>query len=148
MTNINLLLWSILVCLSLSSCAIDSNKEYFECDQKVVISAEEYIIAPNDQLTINSLEINGDCLTINFSSSGCSGDSWELKLIDADVILESYPPQRNLRLSLKNEELCDAYITKEITFDIYELQVDRNQVFGKKVKLNITNSDDQILYKY
>ncbi len=148
MRNINLLLWAILVCISLSSCAIDSNKEYFECDQKVVISAEEYIIAPSDQLTINSLEINGDCLTINFSSSGCSGDSWELKLIDADVILESYPPQRNLRLSLKNEELCDAYITKEITFDIYELQVDRNQVFGKKVKLNITNSDDQILYEY
>jgi len=148
MRNINLLLWAILVCISLSSCALDSDNDSFKCDQKVVISAEEYIIAPNDQLTINSLEINGDCLTINFSSSGCSGDSWELKLIDADVILESYPPQRNLRLSLKNEELCDAYITKEITFDIYELQVDRNQVFGKKVKLNITNSDDQILYKY
>jgi len=148
MKAFNLIFGAILVCISLSSCAIDSNDESFECDRKVVISAEEYIIAPNDQLTINSLEINGDCLTINFSSSGCSGDSWELKLIDADVILESYPPKRNLRLSLKNEELCDAFITREIIFDIYKLQVDRNQVFGKKVKLNITNSDDQILYKY
>ena len=93
--------------------------------------------------TINSLKITENCLKINFSSSGCSGDTWELKLIDSEDILESNPVQRNLRLSLKNEELCLAFITKELSFDISNLQVDGNQV-----QLNITNSDDEILYEY
>ena len=82
-------------------------------------------------------------MKINFSSSGCNGDTWELKLIDSEDILESNPPQRNLRLSLKNEESCLAYITKELTFDISNLQVN-----GNKVQLNLTNSDKNILYKY
>ena len=82
-------------------------------------------------------------LKINFSSGGCRGYTWELKLIDSEIILYSNPPQRNLRLSLKNEELCEAYITKELTFNVKKLRVDGNQII-----LNITNSDDQILYEY
>jgi len=121
----------------------NNNDDSNNCDQVTIVSSEEYETAPNDQLFINSLEINGGCLKINFSSSGCSGDSWELKLIDSEAILETSILQRNLRLSLKNEELCEALITKELTFDINELRVDGNQVF-----LNITNSDDQILYEY
>jgi len=69
--------------------------------------------------------------------------SWELKLIDSESILKFYPPQRNIRLSLKNEELCQAIITKEMSFDVTGLQVD-----GNTVLLNSTNSDDQILYEY
>ena len=113
------------------------------CDQVTIISSEQYETAPNDQLFINTLELNGDCLNINFSSSGCDGDTWILKLIDSENIIESIPPQRNLRLSLRNEEVCEAFITKELTFDVSELRVDGNQVL-----LNITNSDDQILYEY
>jgi len=113
------------------------------CDFETVISTEQYANAPSDQLTINSLDINDNCLKINFSSVGCSGDTWVLKLIDSGDILESLPPQRNLRLSLKNEEECEAFITKELSFDISNLQVGGNQV-----QLNITNSDDEILYEY
>ena len=130
----------ILIVLSFASCEKDDNS--INCDSEVVISADEYSTAPDDELTINNLELNGDCLSINFSSGGCSGDSWELKLIDAEIILESNPPQRNLRLSLKNEELCKMYITKEITFDINKLKVD-----GNSVLLNIVNSGDQILFE-
>lgn len=129
--------------ITILSCSNDDIENSNNCDFETIISAEQYGNAPSDQLSINSLEINGNCLKINFSSSGCSGDTWELKLIDSEAILESNPPQRVLRLSLKNEEACLAYITKELTFDISNLQVD-----GKKVQLNITNSEDNILYKY
>jgi hypothetical protein len=130
------------VLFGILSCTNDDDN-LSSCDQVIVISSEQYANAPADKLTINSLEINGDCLKINFSSSGCSGDTWKLKLIDSEVVLETNPPQRNLRLSFKNEEACEAYITKEITFDIKSLQFDRNQLL-----LNITNSGDQILYEY
>lgn len=119
----------------------DSNK----CDQVPILSSEQFETAPNDQLFITTLELNeyNDCLKISFSSSGCSGDTWDIELIDSEIILESCPPQRNLRLSLRNGETCEAIITKELTFDINELKVDGNQVL-----LNITNSDIQILYRY
>lgn len=110
---------------------------------ELIINNEEYNNAPNDFVKINSLEIKENFLKINYGAGGCDGDSWELKLIDSEDILESNPVQRNLKFSLKNEELCQAYIIKEITFDISELQTSGNQVL-----LNITNTDDQILYEY
>ncbi|MDO5976580.1 hypothetical protein [Flavivirga jejuensis] len=121
----------------------DDNGNQNNRDFETVISAEQYENAASDQLTINNLEIENNCLKINFSSGGCDGNSWEIKLIDSEDILESNPPQRNLRLSLKNEEACLALITEELTFDISNLQIDGNQVL-----LNITNSDENILYEY
>lgn len=121
----------------------DADNKPVNCEDKAIISADLYVSAPDDDLIINSLEIVKDCLKINFSSSGCSGDSWELKLIDSGDILESFPPQRNLRLSLKNDEACDAYITKELTFDISSLRVD-----GDRVKFNLKNFEEGIMYRY
>ena len=136
------ILIGLVVIFGIIACNNDDDNSN-NCDQVTIVSFEQYENAPNDQLFINTLELNGDCLKINFSSSGCDGDTWILKLIDSESIMESNPPQRNLRLSLRNEEDCEALITKELTFDVNELRVDGNQVL-----LNITNSDDQILYEY
>lgn len=143
MKNSALIIGTFLFCISFISCEKDDDNNSIDYNQEVIISAILYRTAPNDFLKINDAVLTDDYLKINFSSSGCSGESWDVKLIDADVILESYPPQRNLRLSLKNEEFCEAYITKEITFDISELQIDGNQVL-----LNINNFESQILYEY
>jgi hypothetical protein len=121
----------------------DDNNNANNCDLETLISSDQYSNAPADPLTINRLEIEDNCLKINFSSGGCSGSSWKIKLIDSEAILKSNPPQRNLRLSLKDEELCEAWITKELSFDLSKLQLD-----GDKVILNITNAGESILYKY
>lgn len=132
------------IVMILSSSQDDDGHEIpVSCDLESVISNEKYENTPSDQLTINSLAINDNCLQINFSSSGCDGDTWELELVVSEWILFSIPPQRNLRLSLQNEELCQAVITKELTLDISNLQVN-----GNEVRLNITNSDESIMYKY
>ncbi len=140
MKTFKLICSTFLICFAFSACEKDNNIINY---QDVIVSLNEYNTAPNDLLTINSVEIKENSLIINFSASGCSGDTWEIKLIDSGYIMESNPPQRNLRLSLKNVELCQAYITKELSFNIRDLQVD-----GNKVYLNITNSGDQILYEY
>ncbi|WP_103071737.1 hypothetical protein [Aquimarina sediminis] len=111
--------------------------------EQVIVDPNDYNIAPTDNLTINSMKIEGHILKINYSSSGCSGDSWVIKLIDSGTVFESDPPRRDLVLSLKNKEMCEAYITKEISFDISKLQVE-----GNRVKLYITNTKDEILYQY
>ncbi len=134
---------SLVLIIMMLGCSNDDDETQNNCNFDTVISAEQYLNAPADQLVISSVSIENSCLKISFSSSGCSGDSWEIKLIDSEDIFESNPPQRNLRLSLKNEELCDAVITKEFTFNISNLQVEGNQVL-----LNITNSDKNVLYVY
>jgi len=113
------------------------------CDEEVIISKSEYQSATTDGVTILDLAIEGDCLSVSYGASGCSGDSWKLKLIDASEIMESLPPQRNLVLSLDNNEACAAYFTKEVTFDISALQVGEGEV-----RLNITNTNEEILYSY
>ena len=134
----------ILIGIAFFSCSNDDdNGNQNNCDFKTIINQNQYETAPSDPLGINSLEINDNCLKINFSSSGCGGETWEIKLIDSEDIMESNPPQRNLRLSLKNEEVCLAIVTKELTFDISNLQVG-----GNRVQLNITNSEETILYEY
>ncbi len=138
------ILFLTLIGLTILNCSSDEdNENQNNCDFETVISPEQYANATSDQLAINSLVINDNCLKIVFSSSGCDGDTWVLELIDSEAILESLPPQRNLRFSFKNEELCLAYITKELTFDISNLQVDGNQV-----QLNITNANESVLYEY
>lgn len=133
----------ILLVFTFNSCLKDDEKDYPFCDQLVLISEKEYLTAPDDHLTIDSLRIDGNCLIINFSSGGCNGDTWELKLIDSGAVMESYPPQRNLRLSLKNEEPCDAWLAREVSFNISALQISGNPVW-----LNIKNSGNRILYEY
>jgi hypothetical protein len=113
------------------------------CDDIVLVDKKAYTDYPKDHLTIQSAEITGNCLKITFASGGCDGRNWEVKLIDSGTVLYSDPPQRNLRLSLKNNENCMAYIGKTISFDISELQAG-----GHKVLLNLTNSGKQLLYQY
>lgn len=126
-----------------NSCTSTKDDDTSICGATTIINADEFVNAPADQITINSLEIIEDCLKINFSSSGCSGDTWQLKLIDSGKMLKSLPPQRILRLSFKNEEACEAFITKELSFDISKLQIGEGPV-----QLNITNNDESILYTY
>ncbi len=139
-------IYFIIVTLLFLSCSSSKTKtvKYKNCESKVLIDSKTYITAAKDFVTINNLEINENCLTINFSASGCSGNSWEIKLIDSEDIMESFPIQRNLIFSLKNEERCMAYITKKRSFDISKLKIEGE----KKIVLNIKNTNQKIVYNY
>ncbi len=112
------------------------------CSQNVIVSQTEYQNAPNDLFSIIEMTITGDCLNIKFGASGCDGNNWIVKLIDSGTIAESYPCQRTLRLSLDNTEMCTAVPTKEISFNIKDLQVTGNN----NVILHV--SGEEILYEY
>lgn len=137
----------LLTLLLITSCqsANDNNTVQDDCDYKLIVSEEEYQNAPSDYLNIDTVVIEDNCLHITFGASGCSGDTWNLKLISDGSIMESYPIQTRLRLSLENEEMCDAFFTKTISFDIEDLRVDSYS----KIYLNIDSYAHQgILYEY
>ena len=142
--KIQLALLMLTIGLVLTACDDHTKTDCFTaCSVPVIINADEYQNAPNDALEIVNVQIEGDCLVIRFESGGCDGNSWGIKLIDSEAIMESYPPQRNLRLSLKNEEPCDAIVTKEMAFNVSNLRLEYD-----KIILNITNSGDQVVYEY
>lgn len=132
----------LLLVALLTACSKRTNHAT-ECDQFVVVDLIDFQTAADDLMSVNTIELHGDCLSINFSAAGCDGESWRIRLIDAGFVLESNPPQRNLKFTLENDELCEAYITKEVSFDIRELRTT-----GHVVILNLNDSDNQILYHY
>jgi len=112
------------------------------CDKDVIISQTEYENAPNAHVEIIDMKIVDNCLKIKFSASGCDGRTWKVELIDFGLAAESIPCQRTLRLSLESNEVCAAWITKEMSFNIEDLQIRGDH----SVILHI--SGKTILYEY
>lgn len=131
-----LLLFTLLI-----SCKDSEN--IAKCGTAAIVNSEFYRSGPNDKIFINNARIEEDCLYIEIGASGCSGDSWEINLYATEEILESFPPQRNMRLSLKNDEMCQAFFTRELIFDISNLKTN-----GSELQLNLTDFEDSLLYKY
>jgi hypothetical protein len=144
MQNVVNLICCLLILNAFTACNQDKDVDKTTvCDDFVLVDSKAYAEHPDDHLTIQSAAITGDCLNITFAASGCSGKTWVVKLIDSGTVFYSDPPQRNLRLSLKNSEMCEAYIGKTVSVDIKELKSG-----GDKVLLNLTNSGMQVLYEY
>ena len=126
-----------------SSCG-SSDDPAESCGPEVVISGELFATANTELLDIINININEDCLELTMGSSGCDGERWEVNLIDAEVILESFPVQRNVIISIFNDEECDAYFMRDYFFDISDLRVEESGT----VLLNISNTGEQVNYTY
>jgi hypothetical protein len=74
MKTLKLIFVAIAFGMSFITCNNDDDNQPANCDQAVFISADLYKNAPDDQLTINKVEIVGDCLKISFAASGCGHD--------------------------------------------------------------------------
>lgn len=111
---------------------------------ELIIDKQKFDAVKTDNYNILNATVENDILTIEISSGGCSGDSWIVNLIDSEDIMESVPPQRNLRLSLTNEELCLAIVVKKIQFNISELRI--SQI--SQVNLNLEKWNKTISYNY
>ena len=110
---------------------------------QVIIDDNAFNTYPNDPLIISEAMIRGDSLQIEFGASCCDGKNWITKLVGSMEVLYSDPPQRSIRLSLKNNELCMAACGKTVIFDLKPFQVS-----GGEIILNLNGWSGQLLYKY
>lgn len=130
------------------SCSNNDNNDNNDtsiCDKAAqVISDNNFqdIITANYMIT--NVVLNGDCLSVTISSSGCDGATWQMKLLSSNSIFESFPIQREVKLELDNQEECLAVIQKTISFDLIPFQVDEYH----QVVLNIDGWDQSIIYNY
>ena len=126
---------------SITSCSEKNNDTDVQNDT-VIINSNLYKVVKTNNYTITDVQLNGNKLTIKISSSGCSGNSWKAKLIDANEILESNPVQRNIKLSLENNEACLAVFEKEFEFNIQILKENFSEII-----LNLDGWNSQINYQ-
>lgn len=133
-------LFLITIFISFMACSEKSDDINLD-NEAVVINATLYKNTQTNNYTITNISKNGNLLTIKISSSGCSGDSWKAILVDANVIMESNPIQRNIKLSLENKEACLAIFEKEFIFDISILKENFPEII-----LNLEGWNQQIQF--
>ncbi len=143
------LIFLALACLFISCDSDDDNNNdtnlvTYDCDQEVVISNEQFQNATTSDVGFVDYSFVDGCLELSYSSSGCDGSTWTVELIDSGNVMESAPPQRNIRMVLDNQEACLAVIGKETSFDISSLRVEGSD----EVILHLENFDEDILYEY
>ncbi len=113
------------------------------CDTPVVVDADLYENAPADEFQFQSVIIDGSCLKVIVRyGGGC--EEVVFQLIDASAIMESFPIQRNIRLSLEDNDQCKALITQELFYDLTSLQVEGNS----KIILNLQGFQGSLTYQY
>lgn len=114
------------------------------CDKAAIIDKGIYAGLAATNYAITNAAINGDCLAITVSSSGCDGRSWVLDLIDSEAVYESNPPQRMLKLRLVNNEVCAAVFSRTVSFDIRSLRVS----MSNSVLLTLAGYNQSLVYNY
>jgi hypothetical protein len=136
---------SILFFLILSYFSFSCDKNGFDSntDGKLIISNTLFKNAPDDPLMISEAKIVGDTIEIKFGAGCCDGKNWDISLVGSSDILYSEPPQRQIRLALKNNELCDAVCGKIKKFDIKS-----SRIKGGEILLRLEGWQETLSYKY
>ena len=109
-----------------------------------IISSQEFSTVSTSNYAITKVEINEDCIEITFGSSGCGTELWEEHLFSVDSFYTIFPLQRDLKMELINQDLCEANFIKTVSFDLIPLQLDGQNL----LPLNIYGWNEQVIYEY
>ncbi len=114
------------------------------CASFVAIDGFSYGNSATSPYSINSVSITEDCLLIEVSATGCDGNTWDMQLVDSDVVSESNPPERFVKFFLINTEDCLAVVDRARSFDLTPLQVEG----VNEIIINVDEYSEPITYTY
>lgn len=112
------------------------------CLEKVLVNPDAYDSANSIMVGIGSLDINNNCLDIEYVSSGCSGNTWVLTLIDSGYLASTNPPIRKLKWDFINQEACLAVFSKNKSFDLCPLKIPGQDIVVLQIE------DSTLIYRY
>lgn len=124
----------------------DTNEELVSnCDDfGTELTVDEYEALGDFSENIVDVEIEGDCLQVTVSDSGCD-DSWPVNLHSPDVFISiGLIPNRPLKINIDNNQVCLAVFQKTVSFDLTAFQLD----YVNQLTLNIEGWDEGIIYEY
>ncbi len=116
-----------------------------DCDFATLINPNLFENASSAYFDFTNISIDGDCMQISFGANGCGADTFDIRLIDSGVIMESFPPQRRLRFVIQNTDIytCPAYFEESLSFDLTPIQVDEGVLM-----LTIEDYPEQVEYEF
>ena len=145
MKKVRQLMLLVLCALLLNTtCDDDTIPQESECDAFAIVDDSAFDNNESSFFEIISANIEDDCLNIEISASGCSGETWEIELFSNTVINESLPVQRGLKLILTNNEACLAVFTRQTSFDLIALQVEGEY----QINFNLEGFENMLNYTY
>ncbi|WP_010178873.1 DUF6970 domain-containing protein [Aquimarina agarilytica] len=110
-----------------------------KCDKSVIIDKKLFESAKSS--LVEKATINGDCLHITFSLLVTQDPVKDVDLIDSGAVLESFPIQRNIKFTVKENLTKPATTSATTSFDLSSLVSP-----GETVILNLENFDKPISY--
>lgn len=130
----------LLISFSFTNCTVEEKEN--DCSSITVISDELYN-SPSDPHEIVDATIIDDILKLSIVyGGGC-------KEVCADLIAqektsESDPLQRNLNIFFVDNDMCEALITENWSFNLKSLQVEGEN----EIQLNLEGYPEPIIYSY
>ena len=135
----------VLMCsLAISSCS-DKEPPSAQCNRAIIVSNTNYDKAKDESdFRIRDVSISGNCMTIEYSYGGGCGDI-ETELVAAENSVQNTMnlPYRELKLSIDDNDNCEALITTSEDFDISALQNEGNSTI-----IRLHKWDEEIIYAY
>ena len=123
----------------------DNSTDETICDSiSEIIEQENFNDVDTSTYVITQVELNEHCLSITMGASGCNPEFWGLDLYSIDAFYTIFPLQRAVKVNLRNDQLCEAYFEKLISFDLTPFQIEGQN----ELPLNIESWDEQIIYEY
>lgn len=124
------------------ACTEDDAEPVATC-KPINISQAAFDDVTTDEFEIAKVVIEDDCLalTINYGG-GCGTTSHAL--IAAEAVLYSMPPQRNLFLSLQDDDPCEMLRNETLYYDLHSIQL--NEL--NEIHLHLAGWSEAIIYRY
>lgn len=132
-------LWMLL----LSGCNSDDEGSGLRNYTAVLIDSDVYREADSDNFHLEEAEITGDSLKVRIRyGGGC--EEVKLQLVGLEEILDSDPPQRNIRLLFEDNDPCEALVAETFYFDLVPGRVNGSD----RVRLILPDWDEPLWYVY
>lgn len=127
-----------------SNCCPHPNPDPTNCNEFSIIDETKYNQTNTNNYTITNVVLNGDCLEITVSSSGCNPNNWDMNFVASEVVVETLPNMWYAKVELINNEDCQAVFQKTVSFDLTPFKITgQNQVL-----INIQGWNTSIMYQY
>lgn len=115
-----------------------------KCNEKAVLDQVAFPLVNTANYGITNAVLNGDCLEITISSSGCNPNNWNMNLIGVASTTNIYPPLFHAKVELINNEACQAVFQKTVSFDLTPFQMAGQNT----IQIDIDGWNNNIVYQY
>lgn len=145
------ILFTLLFSMTLIACSDKNSMNAPDLQSSFEIRTDPgFYINSDDPFYLNNAKVLGNDLLVDVSYGGGCGHV-NFTLVSGGIFMESDPVQTNIYLNLEDSDPCEAFITKQLVFDLSELAQryrESYQVSHGIIMLNLRDFSEPIPYVF